>query len=360
MARTSIVSRTLLASTLLASALLAGSVGAAPAPAPVLEKSAAHLPRTPSVPVESIAREVRVVMELSFDTTTDSTEVGMPLASNTEDEIFYSLSGARVVDGKQTAFIPTEVRPSGARDIWEMGPSSNKTLTRTLFEGSLSAKDRAVLTVAIGEQDNAQRDALVNLFKAVAQYAGDALEKELGTEGTYDAFKGSTKQEMIDDAVALINDIGKRDDQVVGVFAISASRSKLEVTGGDGMFSKVTANGGKSSTVKLSGYGGRYTVKLRLEDVADAPRPDTAVFLGEEHDKCGEDVLKVSGKKIQKGQTVEVSVPNKRFDWHCGGTLEHTTAPAPTNKVQVRRAASGRDITWRCFFASTPKPDYAW
>jgi hypothetical protein len=44
--------------------------------------------------------DVRVVMELSFNTTTDSTEVGMPLACNTEDEIFYSLSGARVVDGK--------------------------------------------------------------------------------------------------------------------------------------------------------------------------------------------------------------------------------------------------------------------
>lgn len=360
MART-IVSRTLLASTLLGSLALAGSVGAAPVAGPAIKKSPAMQPtRNHNIPMQSIPKDVRVVMDVSFNTTTDSTEVGMPFASNTEDEIFYSLSGARVVDGKQTAFIPTEVRPSGSRDIWEMGPSSNKTLTRTLFEGELSSKDRAVLTVAIGEQDNAQRDALVNLFKAVAQYAGDALEKELGTEGTYDAFKGSTKQEIINDAVGLINDIGKRDDQVVGVFAVSASSGKLEVTGGDGMFSKITANAGKTATVKLSGYGGSYTVKLRLEDVADAPRPDTAVFLSEEYDKCGEDILKVSGKKIKKGQTVEVSVPNKRFDWYCGGSLEHTTAPAPTNHVQVKRAASGRDITWRCFFASTPAPDYTW
>ena len=84
------------------------------------------------------------------------------------------------------------------------------------------------------------------------------------------------------------------------------------------------------------------------------------MFLSEEFDKCGEDILKVSGKTIKKGQTVEVSVPKPRFDWYCGGTLEHTTAPAPTNKVQVKRAASGRDITWRTFFASTPAPDFTW
>lgn len=350
MARTSIVSRTVLASTLLGSLALT---------APLAQ--ARDLPKPGSMPnVDLAPKNMRVVMDLSFNGTTDSTETGMPFASNTEDEIFYSLSGARVVAGKEAAFIPTEVRPSGSRDIWEMGPNSNKTLTRTLFEGDLGVRDRAVLTVAIGEQDNAQRDALVNLFKAVAQYAGDALEKELGTEGTYDAFKGATKDEMIGDAIALINDIGKRDDQVVGAFSITASRGSLKVGAGAGMFSKVTAKDGKHATLELSGYGGSYTVKLRLEEVADAPRPATAVFLSEEFDKCGEDILKVSGKTIKKGQTVEVSVPKPRFDWYCDGSLEHTTAPAPTNKVQVKRAASGRDITWRTFFASTPAPDYTW
>lgn len=357
MALQSILSRTLVASTVL------GALALAPL---ATVPSTAHargipVPKSGSLPkLDMSAKKMRLVMDLGVGTTTDSLEAGVPFASNTEDEVFYGLSGARTVNGKDTAFIPTEVRPSGSRDIWEMGPSSNKTLTRTLFEGSLSPQDRAVLTVAIGEQDNAQRDALVNLFKAVAQYAGDALEKELGTEGTYDAFKGATKEEIVADAVALINDIGKRDDQVLGVIAISASRGKLEVTGGEGMFSKVTASDARSATVKLSGYGGSYTVKLRLEEADSAPRPATAVFLSEELDKCGEDVLKVSGKTIKKGQTVVVSVPNPRFDWYCGGSLEHTTAPAPTNEVQVKRAASGRDITWRTFFSSTPAPDYAW
>lgn len=359
MARTSIVSRTLLASTLLGSLAFAGSAGAAPA-VPAIKKGHAVPAGKVPVAVEVPPKKVRVVMELIVGTTTDSTETGMPFASNTEDEIFYSLTGGRMIDGKDAAFLPTEVRPSGSRDIWEMGPSSNEKLTRTLFEGKLGGGDRAVVNVLVGEQDNAQREALKNLFMTVAQYGGDMIEKELGTEGTYDAFKGATQQEIVDATVELINDLGKRSDQAVGLFSISAGRNKLEVTAGDGVFSKVTKSDAKSATVELSGYGGAYTVKLRLEDADSAPRPATAVFLGEEYDKCGGDVLKVSGKNIKKGQTVVVSVPKPRFDWYCDGTLEHTTAPAPTNEVQVKRAASGRDITWRTFFTSTPDPDYTW
>ncbi|MFV8756393.1 hypothetical protein ACNOYE_38080 [Nannocystaceae bacterium ST9] len=370
MALQSIVSRSLLASTLLGSLALApaslpSTAEAAPPPkSGSLPKSDSmaktdNLPKADPLVKDKPAKQVRVVMELTVNTTTDSTEPAVPFANNSEDEIFYSLTGGRMSGGKESAFSPSEIRPSGSRDIWEMGPNSNKTLVRTLAEGKLGSDDRAVINVLVGEQDNAQREALKNLFVTIAQYGGDMIEKELGTEDTYDAFKGATQQEIVDATVELINDLGKRSDQAVGLFTISATRDELKVTAGDGVFSKVVASDSKTATVKLSGYGGAYTVKIRLEDASTA-RPASSVFLSEEYDKCGEDDLKVSGKTIKKGKTVTVAVPKPRFDWTCGGTLEHTTAPAPTNEVQVKRAASGRDITWRCFFSSTPDPDYTW
>ena len=168
MARTSFVSRILLASTL-------GSL--------VLATPLAHardLPKPGSMPDLDLApKKVRVVMDLTFDTTTDSTETGMPFASNTEDEIFYSLSGARAVAGKETAFIPTEVRPSGSRDIWEMGPNSNKTLTRTLFEGDLSHVTHIDFT---WPYDEALRQALIE--------GGRSAGIPLIEDGTYAATQG--------------------------------------------------------------------------------------------------------------------------------------------------------------------------
>lgn len=355
MAHTSSIPRILLASTLLGSFALAAPVLVVPATA------RAGAPALGPAPTPDLAPgKTRLVMELKVDTTTDSTEPPVPFASNTEDEVYYWLTGGRVVGGQEATFAPKQVRPAGSRDIWEMGPNSNKSLVRTLFEGALATTDRATISVVVGEQDNAQREALKNLFMTIAFAGVDLLMKELINHDIHGAFKTATRVEIVDATMALVKAIGKQEDQVLGMFTVTASRGALKVAASGDANAKVVAGDATSATVKLSGYGGNYTVKLRLEDAGATPRPTSTVFLGEERDSCGKNDLQVSGKVLRKGQTVEVAVPDRRFPWRCGSTLEWTTAPAPTNRVKVTRAAEGRDILWRCLHAFTPAPDYVW
>ncbi|MBK8713511.1 MAG: hypothetical protein IPN32_02075 [Deltaproteobacteria bacterium] len=314
--------------------------------------------------VASIPKKMRLTMALTYKVTTDLSENWAgPIGNNTEDEIYYMLSGSAAVNGVSKAFIAGEVRPPGARDIWEMGPNSNKTLVRTLFEGDLSALDTAVLTVAIAEQDNAQLNSFKEILGDLIQYAGDAIEKELGTEGTYDAFKGSTKEKMIQDAVGLLKTLGDRKDQTIGVAVLTAKGTHLTAKTDAGMYSTIASASDKEVKVKMTVFNGSYVAHFRLVAADSEPRPSSALFLSNERDSCNApQKLLVDSKQgkisVAPGQSwTDIHVKNRRFDWWCDGDLEHTTAPDPTNLVQARRASSGGAIDWKCFYESTPGPD---
>lgn len=337
---------------------------AAPASAPDSAPRSKATTGSVARPLASVPKKMRLTMELTYKKTTDSNENWAgPIGNNSEDEVYYMLSGSAAVAGVSKPFIAGEVRPPGSRDIWEMGPNSNKTLVRTLFEGNLSSLDTAVLSVAIAEQDNAQLNSFKEILGDLIQFAGDALEKELGTEGTYDAFKGSTKEKMIQDAVGLLKTLGDRKDQSIGMAVLTAKGTHLTAKVGQGMYSSVASSSNDEVTVKMTGFGSSYVARFRLVPADSEPRPASALFLSNEHDSCNApQKLLVDSKqgkiKIAPGQSwTDIHVKNRRFDWWCDGSLEHTTAPDPTNLVQARRASSGGAIDWKCFYETTPGPD---
>jgi hypothetical protein len=343
--------------TLLASILLAASATAAPALPAIGQNDPALTPATPP----QIARDrkkMRLVMELTYESGNDGGERGLLIADNTENEVYYGLVGARVVGGEEAVIAGKEVRPDGSRDIWEMGRKSNKRIVRTIFEGELGAADRATIAVIVNEQDNTEREAMKLEYTDLPLQC-DQRGKETGLAPVFDGFGEKTRKEIQSGPDNYVSSTAWKAHQVLGAFAATAGRDSLQIVPSREFDTKIVESDRTSATLTLRACG-HYTVKLRLEDAAAVPRPASKVFLSEEYDKCGEAVLKVAGKTLAKGQSAEVSVPKRRFDWYCGNTREFTTAPSPTTEVHVRRAASGRDITWRCFYAATPNPDLKW
>lgn len=77
------------------------------------------------------------------------------------------------------------------------------------------------------------------------------------------------------------------------------------------------------------------------------------VFLGNEHDMCGNTNLTVERKdgmvRIKKGETKIVGIRNRVFRWKCGSSWERTVAPPGTDLIIATRASSGRRVTWACY-----------
>ena len=91
------------------------------------------------------------------------------------------------------------------------------------------------------------------------------------------------------------------------------------------------------------------------KDLTSYQKKDTnKVFLRTETDQCSEATLTVKSKngnvKLRKGQKKWVRVANRKFVWYCGDTQESSVGPPLTNLIHVQRAASGREITWKCYY----------
>ena len=301
----------------------------------------------------------RLTMKLEVEKTTDDAESTGVFGGNTEDEIYYVLAGVAHRSGKDVSMGGT-FRRNGNPDVWEMGAASARSLERNLLEVDLKRGDWVALNVTIAEQDNAQLTALTALTSALA---GDLQ----GLAGT--AFGWSAGRMAAGAAAGLfgsvlakeIEEIGDSGDQIVGSFNVGVEPGKLTLSG----LGTAGAKAGFSvlpttKHVVLSQHGARYRVQLRLTPRSE-PAPKGRTYLSTELDMCSEVALTVPSTEgdvvIKKGQTRDVRIPDRRFEWYCGTTQEWATAPPNTNLVEAYRASTGRRIKWRCFEEHTLSPD---
>ncbi len=302
---------------------------------------------------------VRLRMSLKVIHTTDVAEAGIgfppnPIAmasiTNTEDEIYYTIAALPRRHGP--AKIETK-RPAGTPDIWEMGKNSLPKLDRVLFEGDVSTQEQAYFAVAIGEQDNAQVQALGALFGDIpALIDGIAVPEAQGE--VPDSFEPAARA-----AVERIRDKG---DDIVGFFIVSVGGGrKLSVQANANTYAKITSRTRTKVEAELTGRGAKYQLRLWVES-PEAPVPAGRKLVGTTGDGCKERDLWVHGKNgqvlVKKGQTKEVPLGAGAFTWYCDGTKERSVANAGTDVVLVRRASTGRRIDWRFFREDPLKPDF--
>ena len=244
------------------------------------------------------------------------------------------------------------VKPAGNPDIWEMGYNSLIKQHRVLFEGELSADEKAYFAVAIGEQDNAQAAVLSLMFGDIAGFIG-GLEPPAGGEvpGSFGPAARATVERIRD-----------QGDDVIGMFVVTVGGGrKLSVDGSTNTKVKILESSSTEVLAELSGGGARYHVRLWVED-SDLARPKTRKVVGKTSDKCSENDLWVHGNDgqvlLHKGDTKEVPRGAGQFTWYCDGSQESAVADAGTEVISARRASSGRDIDWVFLREDTATPDF--
>jgi hypothetical protein len=314
-----------------------------------------HGPRTPTIKPEV---RVRLRMALKMVLPNDAAEAGASIPpsvsdliamGNSEDEIYYTI--AALPKGTGNAQIKT-IRPAGNPDIWEMGYNSLIKQHRVLFEGELTADEKAYFAVAIGEQDNAQAAVLSLMFGDIAGFIG-GLEAPAG---------GEVPESFGPAARATVERIRDKGDDVIGMFVVTVGGGrKLSVDGSTNTKVKILESSNKEVLAELSGGGARYHVRLWVED-SELPRPKTRKVVGKTSDKCSESDLWVHGNAgqvlVKKGETKEVPRGAGQFTWYCDGSQESAVADSGTEVISVRRASSGRNIDWVFLREDTAVPDF--
>lgn len=312
------------------------------------------------------AEPVRLRMELEVKKTTDSNENNLPLSSNTEDEVYYSIAGLHVIDGQTTTLGRKEIRPNNpSKDVWEMGPNSNDVLHRSLYEHKIKMCDRAAFTLVISEQDNAQLKEIEQLIKDTIKLAVTAIAQEVGADhflGTGEFDDKKALDTLISDTKAILGALDDNHDQPIGVVEISMSGATVKVKGVGSSVKEISSTF-KKTEHELTGFGSKYRLRIWVED-GSKPAPKHRVFLDRSKDQCGEDKLWVESKNgnvlLKKGESKDVYVKSDRYTWHCGDLDENDSSNAPdsTNLAVTTRAASGREIRWEWFEERTAVADF--
>lgn len=324
-------------------------------PQPVKKKAYAG----DALPTAKPEVRVRLRMSLKMLHTTDAAEAGVGWPPNgldvwsvfnSEDEIYYTI--AALPQGNDSAVIKT-IRPSGSPDVWEMGPRSLIKQQRTLYQGKLTADERAYFAVAIGEQDNAQIAALAVLLGDLGGII-DALDAPTGYANLPASFGPAARA-----AVERIRDKG---DDVIGAFVVTVGGGrKLEVAGTAATHVKILSSSTTEVTAELNGAGARYRVRLWVEDSDLAHAIGTQV-VGKTDDDCGENDVWVNsdGKQIllKKGETKDMPLGPGSFKWFCDGSEESASADAGTEVLSARRLPSGSHIDWVFYERHTVMPDF--
>jgi hypothetical protein len=352
----------------LAKAALALSLGAAATTIAIPDTAFAKPMKFDFSGLKKTKYRLRMVVEVQK--TTDSNENKWPGSDNSEDEVYYSLAGVKIIDGDTTTLTRKEVRPnSSSKDVWEMGPNSNDALHRVLFEHDLNMVDQAAFTLVLSEQDNAQLNEIEQLIKNTIKAGVQYLSQEMGASDFLGTGKFDDKKALdtlISDTKQLIGALGDRQDQPIGVVEIKIDKGAKLILKGVGSGASTVSAHAQKGAIQLTGFKSKYLVKFYLED-GNQKAPINRVFLDKSGDKCGDDNLWVDGKDglvlIAKGESKDVYLggePGDRYHWHCGSKDEDDSSNPPdgTNLAVTTRAASGRDIRWMWYSETRAKPDY--
>jgi hypothetical protein len=327
--------------------------------APPVIHGPTHLPDSVRDMHKPVEVPVRLRMSLKVIHTTDMAEGGIgfppnPIAlaqlNNTEDELYYWIAALPKGTGNPSFHVE---RPAGSPDIWEMGLNSLPKLHRVLFEGEVSAKERAYFAVAIGEQDNADMQALGALFGDIPALI-DGMAPPEGQSQVPASFEPAAR--------AVVERIRDEGDDIVGYFVVTVGGGrKLEVEANNNTFVKITSRTATEVKAELDGRGAKYQMRLWVESPSVAVPPARKI-VGTTVDRCSENDLWVVGNDgqvlVKKGESKDVRIGEGRFTWYCDGTKESSRADEGTDVVTVRRASTGRKITWRFFREDTLTPDF--
>lgn len=312
----------------------------------------------PTIPTQKPEVRVRLRMALKMVLPNDAAEAGASIPpsvsdlvalANSEDEIYYTI--AALPKGTGNAQIKT-IRPAGSPDVWEMGYASLVKQHRVLFEGKLTADEKAYFAVAIGEQDNAQAAAISLMLGDIAGFIG-GLEPPAG---------GDVPGSFGPAAKATVERIRDKGDDVIGMFVVTVGGGrKLSVDGSTNTKVKILESSSTEVLAELSGGGARYQVRLWVEDT-ELPRPKSRKVVGKTSDKCSEDDLWVQGNDgqvlLHKGDTKDIPRGAGQFTWYCDGSEESAVADPGTEVISARRASSGRNIDWVFLREDTATPDF--
>ena len=283
---------------------------------------------------------------------------------NTQDEIYFAVTGLTRLDGIASLRGRHTVRPQLSRDFWAMGADAATEFRTTIFEGPLGADDIAVFGVLFAEQDNRDPTSLVAGFTLATTNLVRRITSDLADgAGLSPRAIGSLGSEVI----KLGHQMMTNRDELLGAVEIVVRGDALTVGTPDDTSSLLVSSSPATSVVNLRGAGGRYRVEFVLEDQARA-RPITQTFLARESGECEAAGLYVERRgggmvQVRKGNhRVAVPVAVGGFLWQCGKPTEPAVLAAPrdTGLVMVTRHASDGAVTWDCYHQREAEPQYRW
>jgi hypothetical protein len=272
------------------------------------------------------------------------------------------MTGVRIIDRQVKTFNKT-LRPSGSKDVWEMGPQTNKKLRRVLFEGTLEYTDSVAMNLVLGEQDNAELKTFLQIAELLGQTLGQLVTPGLDIAQLSNPVKQDVLFKLVNQTTGVMKAIGDAKDQIPGAVAIVIAKHKLSVSTPQSN-AKVLESDNDSARIELTGDSSKYTLVLVLTPTS-AENPPNREFLDSSTDDCGEPKIKIPTNDgqvvVTKGQRKDVKIPDPRYRWYCGDdgdwSEEWATAPGGTNVADTHRASSGDTITWRWFRDKVPTPD---
>lgn len=312
-----------LASSLLIFAL-AQPLGATPPPGdPLL------VPQVDTLPILEVPRPVRVRMELTVESANDK---WTSIVTDDTDEVYYFLVRPQVDDTLQIR----EVRRAGTPDVWEMGEETETTLHRWLAAGRASTQSPLRFALVVAEQDSSI-----------------APQGPLDTGPT--PYDGDLKQGIAEVQAR----IHARHHDEMAVLQVTATADRITVTTKKG---EVMKNTDTFASLRFQAHNTWYKVRLFLEPDA-GPAPTGRRFIGQEDDDCqpGKSLLvtTTAGEvPVPPGGTKTVTIPKKRFTWHCGGSEESSVARPNTQEIDVVRVDNSDKVRWKCFRRVALTPDF--
>ncbi len=222
-------------------------------------------PTGPTIPVQLIVEELKLNRITS--------EKAIPLVgSNTADEIYFETAGAVHNLGSAPQYSARRTPPRGAapRDIIEFEAGKfERLVNQPVWSGTLSPGGTALINLAVGEQESPLKaidiesavSGVGNLVVGAAAFVSGQLTNSAmaGAEGLLS---------MHNVAVQLVNGITTNQDEVVGAISILLRNNGSGRLGFESYplasLAREEARMIDSRTIRLTGAGGDYTLKLRL------------------------------------------------------------------------------------------------
>ena len=315
------------------------------------------IPFSPSPPIPTY----RVRFELVYNKTTDiSDPINVIGTLNTEDEVFFGVNSTTVFNGVSTNQNYT-MRPIAGRDIYEMGPNSNKSFNFSLFNGSIKPKEMVAFGLAIIEQDNEQRPSILQLSGALGLATGAVVATLIGEMELGAQLAQKAKTEIEEGLKKLYESFDKQTQQLIGDVAITVANKG----NGPQLVVKAQNNSGVSTSTPnmvelvLSGAKSNYTLRVYLEKTTVLFKSNY-IFLDAFYDdkcRCGNVyVINRGSNRLDSNlKEIPISTGGEPYRWYCCDGPNSANPPDWTNLIMASYQ-NQKNITWKWYHKQGEAP----